>query len=898
MRGDPPLIRPRETASEPFVLEGRLQRAVEGYLPDDGRQYVEDVLSLVHSLQPVPGRREGGTHRIEHQADHQVDHPETSVAPHPARGRGRWDVEYVIAVALALAETVHADAASLGAVLIYQAIELGMITSAEVRGHLRGAYAEETAGLVESIERFDALQRPAAARRRAADRHDRTDRNSEREEPARERRRERQRRDEAEAVRKMFVGMAEDPRVVIFKIADQLCTMRAVRDAVDILRTRAGAASSHSPAPTTLDAPGEEAPAESARLVANGRPVDERPVDGHAHMAPDDAEPLWTLEECLAAAEETRTLYAPLAGRLGMGRMESELEDLAFAVLEPDEYRWLSEAVAREQSLRGSYVDRVCDILREEMAKLGIRADVSGRIKHLYSIYKKVQRTGTRDMSQLYDIVAFRVLVDTVPECYLALGHVHQLWRPKDGRIKDFIANPKPNGYQSLHTTVFCLDDRLAEIQIRTRAMHQVAEFGVAMHWHYKEAGDSAASSGRQLQTWVRQVTEWQQELGLSREGPADRMVEAVKGDVLNEQIYVFTPAGDPRELPAGSTPLDFAYRIHSAVGNHVSGARVTSDEGGRLTTRMVPLDYELRNGDTVQILTTKTAHPTRDWLQFIHTKAARTHIQRYIKEHERHIDQQIGRERLDREMKTQGFRGGYEDVREDDLLWVAGQLGQPDVESLLVAIGADKLRPNQVILKLRERLPLTAEPREAATPVTEPARAPETEPAEGVDVAGVAGLYTRLANCCSPVPGDKVLGFITRGRGVVVHRADCPVLAAMLAREPERAVPVDITNLDGSQLYRVPIIVQAVDRPGLLADVTGVISKLKINMVKVGTITNPTRHTATITAVLELQRADQLDLVLRHVQGVKSVLSVERKHSGKAAAEPEPKRPAKKGGR
>jgi GTP diphosphokinase / guanosine-3',5'-bis(diphosphate) 3'-diphosphatase len=517
------------------------------------------------------------------------------------------------------------------------------------------------------------------------------------------------------------------------------------------------------------------------------------------------------------------------------------------------------------------------------MAKLGVHAEVSGRVKHLYSIYRKVERTGNRDISQLFDIVAFRILVDTIADCYLALGHVHQLWRPKDGRIKDFIASPKPNGYQSLHTTVFCLDDRMAEIQIRTREQHQVAEYGLAMHWHYKEAGDTASASAAELQAWLNQVVEWQQDFQRQAPGPAATHTQPLPSE---EHIYVFTPAGDPKELPAGSTPLDFAYRVHSDVGDHCSGARVTTDDG-QLVTRMVPLDYELKSGDTVEIITHKNAHPTRDWLQVARTKAAKTHILKYLKAHERHIDYQIGKDRLDHELKLQGLRGGVDDVRDDDLLAVARELSQPDVESLLVAVGTEKVRTTVAVAKLRDRIPAqfpqASESRDAAEADAEPPRGVEAP--SGVDVAGVGGLYTRLASCCNPVPGDEVSGFITRGRGVVVHRADCPNLAAMVKAEPERAVPVALSDLDGVQTYHVPIVVQATDRPGLLADVTGVISRLKINMAKVTTVTQPTKRTATITAVLELHRAAQLESVMRQVMGVKSVLNVERKQAQSNAA-------------
>jgi GTP pyrophosphokinase len=834
-----------DTSSTPFVDESRLLREVGKYLTSDDVERVAQALELAREL--LSAKAHG-------------PEPSSTAAPTRPGARARWDFGYVTAMASALVETVQVDAASLGALLLYQAVELRLLSAQTVRERLGGAFGEQTAQLIESIERFDALQRPAAARRRAAGREAGADPAT-----ARERRRERQRRDEAEAIRKMFVGMAEDPRVVIFKIADHLRTMRAAREAAAALRAKQARAIE-----APLGAVGESV------LTDNKGAPDVAPVAVAA-----DADDGWTLEECEAVAQEARTLFAPLAGRLGIGRLESELEDLAFAVLEPEEYGWLSEAVAEEKHQRSSYVARVCAILREEIARLDIQAEVSGRVKHLYSIYRKVQRSGSRDVSDLYDIVAFRIIVPSVAECYVVLGHVHQLWKPKDGRIKDFIASPKPNGYQSLHTTVFCLDDRMAEIQIRTHEMHQIAEYGVAMHWHYKEAGDDASAVAAELQRWVTQVVEWQQEL---QQHPSAARPSVTTVTRTDEQIYVFTPAGDPKELPAGSTPLDFAYRIHSSVGEHCAGARVTTDDG-QLVTRMVPLDYELRSGDTVEIIMHKHAHPTRDWLKVARTKNARTHILKYLKAHERSIDQQIGKDRLDHELKLAGVRTGISDVRDDDLLWVARELGQPDVESLLVAIGNEKVRPILALGKLRERVPLlfpqVSEPREAADDGETRAAAPPV----GVDVAGVGGLYTRLASCCSPLPGDEVAGFITRGRGVVVHRADCPNLAAMIRAEPERAVPVSLADLDGVQGYYVPIVVQASDRPGLLADVTGVISRLKINMSKVTTITNPARHTATINAVLELTRADQLEQVTRQLLGVKSVLTVERKQARAARA-------------
>ncbi|HEU5347840.1 MAG TPA: HD domain-containing protein, partial [Ktedonobacterales bacterium] len=691
----------------------RLRQAIVGYLPPDDVAHIEDAIHL--ALQ-ARAERAGATDER-------------------TAGELRRDFSYVLAVAQTLAEALHIDAITLAAVLLDQVVEARLIELDEIRERLGGAFGEQVTQTIASLERFDALQRPAVALRRSAQS------SAEADDIPRERRRgrARQRQQDADALRKMFVAMAEDPRVVVIKIADRLRLMREVRHAADFWRERKAAS----------DGAGNGAQAQQ---------------DGTA--APAET-PTLSLEDCRLMAQETRDIFAPLAGRLGMGRVEGELEDLAFAVLEPEEYAWLRDAVALEAQGRSQYVRRVIAMLREEMQKIGIPAEVSGRVKHLYSIYKKVQRTGSHDLSTLYDILAFRIIVGTVGECYLVLGHVHELWRPKDGRIKDFIASPKPNGYQSLHTTVFCLDDRLAEIQIRTSEMHEMAEYGVAMHWYYKDAGDNARATARPLQSWVQQVKDWQQELQSPGSTATQRALDAVKGDVLREQIYVFTPAGDAKELPAGSTPLDFAFRVHTDLGLHVAGVRITSDDGtGRLNKKLVPLDYVLKNGDVIEILKRNDAHPTRDWLKIVRTKVARERILRYLKGHERDIDLQMGRERLDRELRGMGLRKGYDDLSEDDVEWLVRELSQPDAESLLVALGAEKLRMAPVLAKLRERLkpPEEAKPE---TPQTQITREPEV----GVSVEGMGGMLTRLATCCSPLPGDDLYGFVTRGRGVVIHR-------------------------------------------------------------------------------------------------------------------------------
>ncbi len=768
-------------------------------------------------------------------------HVRTEVAEQTRRRFGD-----ALGTAMILAESLRIDVVTLAAVLLEPLVDAHALTPRDTSRRLGAGAGAQVTQAIGAIERFDALHRPGVTLRRQAHAE------AEESEPLeRERRkgRERRRAQDEDALRKMFLGVAEDPRVVVVKVADHLRLMR-------------------------------EAAAQAARIRAR---QDTLAVTGSAGASDDasDAGAL-TLEEIRRLAEETHALFAPLAARLGMGRVDSELEDLAFAILEPDEYRWMQEAVAEETSERSNYVERVCQVLIEEMRKIGIEAEVSGRVKHLYSIYKKVVRSGNRDLSQLYDILAFRIITDNVSDCYLALGHVHDLWRPVDGRIKDFIANPKSNGYQSLHTTVFCLDNRLAEIQIRTREMHETAEYGVAMHWYYKDVGDSARADARALQQWMQQVMEWRQELRDATKAGASAE-PAPPPAPLQEQIFVFTPRGDVKELPAGSTPLDFAYRVHTDLGNHVGGVRITQNSAtGRPIKKLVPLDYELKSGDIVDLMKRNDAHPTRDWLRVVRTKLARTRILHYLKTHERDIDIQVGRERLDRDLRVLGLRKGYEDLTEDDLKWIVEELKLADAETLLAMVGADKLRPVVVVNKARERLKLVApvEPEPELAPIT-----PSREAQIDISVEGMAGILTQIASCCHPLPGDALGGYISRGRGVVIHRADCPNLRRLLEQTPERSIAVSWPKLESQQAYRAPIVVEGDDRTGFLRDVTGVIANHNLNMVKIDVSTNKRTHKATINAILEIARPEQLEAVVRDIRAIEGILSVGRKSPAGARA-------------
>jgi len=737
-------------------------------------------------------------------------------------------LEHALAVTTILAEIMHIDAVGVAAGLVFEAVDSDLLSLERAESTLGAPVAR----VVGSMLRMNILERKKRVGAGVAGYAPAGESENNREQK-KQRIREALRRQQAETVRKMFFAMSEDPRVVLLKLAYRLHAMRMI--------------SAHT---STVDQ-----------------------------------------QEMLTMAQETREIYAPLAGRLGMSRVESELEDLAFETLEPEQYAWVRSQVEAESKQWRSYVERVCTILRDEMAKLGLTAEVSGRVKHLYSFYKKLRRhsgdverledlKAAADFSQIHDLIAFRILVESTPDCYVALGHVHSLWKPKDGRIKDFIANPKPNGYRALHTTVFCEDDRLVEIQIRTYAMHDMAEYGVAMHWHYKDVGDYASASAKELLAWLRQLADWQRELRSATANDTE-FVEAVKDEIFQEQIFVFTPKGEVKDLPVGSTPLDFAYRIHSKVGDSCSGARIITESGSgdgeRLVTRMVPLDYELKSGEIVDIVTSRTAHPTRDWLNFARTTAARSKIRRYLKIHERDINILIGRERLDRELKVQGLRG-IETINEEAQNWLIEEYRKGSFEDILAAIGGDDIRQHAVVVKLVDFWQLREQrdgKEEVDGPLALPGVTRQTTSAS-LQVAGVSGLLTTLANCCCPLPGDEIVGFISRGKGAVIHRADCKNIERYRERDRERLVNVSWTTM-GYQRYLAPVMITARDRPGLIRDIATVVSEVGVNMTSVSSNVGAGKELVIISATLEVESLDQMQRVFARLEKVKDVRAVER---------------------
>ncbi len=593
---------------------------------------------------------------------------------------------------------------------------------------------------------------------------------------------------QAENIRKMFMAMAEDVRVVIIKLADRLHNMRTLQY----------------------------------------MPADKQ----------------------LRIARQSMEIYAPLAHRLGMWQIKWELEDLSFKYLEPEHYRKLVEMLADRRKARESFVNKSIGILRKELGKVGLEAEISGRPKHLYSIWKKMERKGA-EFSEIYDIHAIRVLVDDVKDTYAALGVVHSIWRPIPGQFDDYIAMPKANMYQSLHTAVIGPDAKPLEVQIRTRQMHEVAEAGIAAHWRYKEGSRGDRRYDEKL-AWVRQLIDWQREVA-----DATEFVEGLKLDVFQDQVFVFTPKGDVKDLPAGAGPLDFAYRIHTDVGHRTIGAKVNN--------RLVPLDYRLRNGDIVEIVTTKAAHgPSRDWLNIVRTSHAREKIRAWFKHQQRDENISQGKELLDRELRRLAHET-LMSVDAEKLTEIAQQLRYRELDDFYAAIGYGAVSPASVVSKLEIHDDV-----EITLPETAPPSAPATS---GVRVKGVGDLLVRFAKCCSPIPGDEITGYVTRGKGVTVHRANCP--SVLSERDIERLIDVE-WELAGQQTYPITVRISALDRPGLLNEITNVVAEHKVNIVA-ASIGTHVDGTATISATLKVTSLQQLSRVLSRIERLRDVTSVTR---------------------
>ncbi len=619
-----------------------------------------------------------------------------------------------------------------------------------------------------------------------------------------------------ENYRKMFLAMAKDIRVIMIKLADRLHNMRTMK--------------------------------------------------------------FMPVHKQQSISRETMEVYAPLAHRLGIYTIKWELEDLAFRYMEPEIYYDLVEQVKIKRREREAMIHEAMAEIKEHLKEMNIECEIQGRPKNFYSIYKKMQRDH-KELSEIYDLLAIRVLVNSVTDCYGTLGVVHSLWRPIPGRVKDYIAVPKSNMYQSLHTTVVYHNGQPLEIQIRTFEMHRISEFGIAAHWRYKESGGkSNMPSGGDKDfeaklSWLRQLLEWHKDMSDSRD-----FVNTVKMDVFSDEVFVFTPRGDVIDLPVGSVPIDFAYRIHTDVGNRCVGAKVNG--------RIVPLDYKLSNGDIVEVITSKQASgPSRDWMNIVGSSDTRNKIRSWFKKERREENIAKGREMLEKETKRLGY-----DIKvllkADKVKSVATAVRLDSEESLYASIGYGGVTLNTVMSKLvelykKEQKLNTTKDLSQLLAELKPRRS-KAKSSHGILVKGEEGIMVKLARCCNPIPGDPVIGYITRGSGISVHRTDCPNVLSNNPDEQSRLIEVswDITT---DAVYKVNIVINAADRPGMMADIMQVTSEAKLNINALNCRTDK-HKTAFITMGLDIGNLEQLDNIMNKIKRMKGVYSVERQITTTAA--------------
>lgn len=602
--------------------------------------------------------------------------------------------------------------------------------------------------------------------------------------------------EQAENLRKMFFAMAKDYRVIIIKLADRLHNMR------------------------TLDA-----------------------------LKP---------EKQIKIATQSLKIYAPLAGRLGLSFVKCELEDLAMRYLYPDDYYELVEFIKTKSKERQQFIEKICDELKAKLQELGIEGEVNGRQKHLYGIYKKMLKQG-KNIEQIYDISAVRVIVNEVQDCYTVLGAIHTMWMPLPGRFKDYIAMPKPNGYQSLHTTVITKFKETFEIQIRTYEMHRIAEYGIAAHWKYKEGKTGATKIDDQI-NWLREVMDTQRESSDSHE-----FLENIEGNVFTDEVYVFTPKGKVLNLPVGSTTVDFAYAIHSAVGNKCIGAKVNG--------KIVPLNTVLNTGDIVEILTTNSGKgPSRDWIKFVKTASARTKIRQYFKKEMKEENIKRGKDMLEREAKRRGYNLS-ELLGTAGLNYIMNRYTLSSIDDLYASVGFGGLTTNQIIVKLIDYFKRDLLSKNPVAEIKTTSTTGKSSSGNGVLIRGYDDFLVRLSHCCNPVPGDKIVGYVSRGRGVSVHCVNCPNVKNM---EPERLIEAKWDDVI-SQNFLASLKIYCENKGGILAAVTTIISNMKISITGAFARSDNDNGTAEITVMLEVKSTDQVEDVIKKLKTLPEVIDVHR---------------------
>jgi GTP pyrophosphokinase len=678
------------------------------------------------------------------------------------RASGEPYIQHCLAAAQMLAE-LRLDTDTLAAALMHDTLEDTQVTYEK----LEAEFGEQIAKLVDGVTKLGQIDQLSGMSERNI------------QEDA-----------QAESLRKMFLAMVDDVRVVLIKLADRLHNMRTLGSLPEHKRKR--------------------------------------------------------------IARETMEIFAPLANRLGIWQIKWELEDLSFRHLEPETYKEIATLIDERRPDRERYITQVVSRVREELKQAGINAEIEGRPKHIYSINRKMRRKGV-DFDQIYDVRGVRVTVESTPDCYAALGVIHSLWRPIPGEFDDYIATPKDNMYRALHTAVVGPEGKPLEVQIRTYEMDYTAELGIAAHWRYKEGHRQDPVFDNKI-AWLRQLMEWRQEVT-----DAHEFVDSLKTDVFQDRVYSFTPKGDIVDLPAGSTPIDFAYHIHTEVGHRCRGAKVNG--------RLVALHYQLHSGDQVEVLTAKRGGPSRDWLNphlgYIKTQRARSKVRQWFKRQNREENIVQGREMLERELK----RLGLDETPYDQ---IAKRFNFDKVDDLMAAIGAGDINAHQIAGRALE----LAEPEEEILEIPSVRTLP-VAPATGVRVDGVGDLLTNLARCCNPLPGDDIVGYITRGRGVSIHRQDCPNILRMNDRE--RLIAVDWGKDEVTETHPVNVRVEAYDRQGLLRDIAAIVADEYINLSAANIATRKKDNVATMMITLEIADIDQLSRVLARVERLPNVVEARR---------------------
>lgn len=735
--------------TEPEILHDRLIKAIRVYHPSTDLSMIEKAYHLAYTAHEGQKRKSGEPYII-----------------HP------------ICVAIILAE-LELDKETIVAGILHDVVEDTKYTLEDITRE----FNEEVALLVDGVTKLGQLSYS----------HDKMDL-------------------QAENLRKMFLAMAKDIRVILIKLADRLHNMRTLQ-----------------------------------------------------YMKP---------EKQKEKARETMDIYAPIAHRLGISKIKTELDDLALKYLEPEIYAELEEKLSSNKEQRQEFINSIITEVQQHIQEAGIRAEVDGRVKHLFSIYKKM-RNQHKTLDQIYDIFAVRIKVDTVKDCYAALGVIHEMYKPIPGRFKDYIAMPKENMYQSLHTTLIGSSGTPFEIQIRTFEMHRTAEYGIAAHWKYKEGGGNINKEEEKL-SWLRQILEWQQDMSDNKEFLTMLKTDL---DLFAEQVYCFTPRGDVKTLPAGSIPIDFAYMIHTAVGNKMVGARVNG--------RQVPIDYKIQNGDRVEIITSQNSNgPSRDWLSIVKSSQAKTKINQWFKSQFKEENILKGKELIEKYSKTKGIvLSNY--LKPEYQKKCMQKYGLKNWDAVLAAVGHGGLKEGQVVNKLVEEYEKTNRKQltdqDALMEIADKNkvdRGPtKIRKRSGITVKGIHDLSVRFSKCCSPVPGDEIIGFVTRGRGISIHRTDCVNILCM--PEADRARLIDAEwEVDavekGGELYLTEICLYAHNRTGILLDISKIFMELKVDIKSVNIKTSK-QELATISLSFEISGIEELNHIIKKLRNVESVIDIER---------------------